>query len=147
MDTLSYKTVHANKNTIQRQWYVIDADGEVVGRLASRIATILRGKHKPTYTEHFDAGDYVVVINAEKVRFTGNKWNQKEYQTYSGYPGGQKIAMAKDLLVKKPKDIVEKAVRGMLPKNRLGRAMIKKLHIYVGPEHPHAAQQPEAIKI
>jgi large subunit ribosomal protein L13 len=143
VDTLSYRTVHANKATVERKWYIIDADGEIVGRLCTRIASVLRGKHKPSYTTHFDAGDFIIVINADKVRFTGNKWSNKEYQTYSGYPGGQKSATAKELLVKKPNDIIEKAVRGMLPKNRLGRAMIKKLHIYTGAEHPHAAQQPE----
>jgi large subunit ribosomal protein L13 len=143
VDTRSYKTIHANKETVERKWYIIDAEGEVVGRLCSRIATVLRGKHKPSFTPHFDAGDYVIVINADKVRFTGQKLFQKEYQTYSGYPGGQKRTAAKDMLSKKPIVVMERGVKGMLPKNRLGRAMYKKLFVYAGPEHPHEAQKPE----
>lgn len=143
MDTRSYKTIHANKETVERKWYIIDAEGEVVGRLCSRIATVLRGKHKPSFTPHFDAGDYVIVINADKVRFTGQKLFQKEYQTYSGYPGGQKRTLAKDMLSNKPIVVMERGVKGMLPKNRLGRAMYKKLFVYAGPEHPHEAQKPE----
>ncbi|MEY4108315.1 MAG: hypothetical protein RL181_2657 [Bacteroidota bacterium] len=147
MDTRSYKTIHANKGTVERKWHIIDAEGEVVGRLCSRIASVLRGKHKPSYTPHFDAGDYVIVVNAEKVRFTGQKFFQKEYQTYSGYPGGQKIATAKEVLGKRPILVVERGVKGMLPKNRLGRAMFKKLFVYEGAEHPHAAQQPEPLTL
>ena len=128
---------------MERKWYVIDADGEVVGRLCSRIAHVLRGKHKPSFTPHVDTGDFVIVINAGKVRFTGGKWDQKEYLTYSGYPGGQKATVAKDLLDKKPFAIIENGVKGMLPKTKLGRAMIKKLFIYEGAEHPHQAQKPE----
>lgn len=143
MDTRSYKTISAKKETVERKWYVIDAEGEVVGRLCSRIAHVLRGKHKPSFTPHVDTGDYIIVINADKVRFTGQKMLQKEYQTYSGYPGGQKITIARDLLVKKPFAIIERGVKGMLPKNSLGRAMFKKLFVYAGTEHPHAAQQPE----
>ena len=143
MDTRSYKTIHANKETVERKWYIIDAEGEVVGRLCSRIATVLRGKHKPSFTPHFDAGDYVIVINADKVRFTGQKLFQKEYQTYSGYTGGQKRTLAKDMLSNKPIVVMERGVKGMLPKNRLGRAMYKKLFVYAGPEHPHEAQKPE----
>ncbi len=143
MDTRSYKTIHANKETVERKWYIIDAEGEVVGRLCTRIASVLRGKHKPSFTQHFDAGDYVIVINADKVRFTGQKLFQKEYQTYSGYPGGQKRTVAKDMLSKKPIVVLERGVKGMLPKNRLGRAMYKKLFVYAGSEHPHAAQKPE----
>lgn len=146
MDTLSYKTKSENKDSVERKWYVIDAEGEVVGRLCTRIATVLRGKHKPSYTPHFDAGDYVIVINADKVRFTGAKWDQKEYITYSGHPGGQKRTIAKNMMNKKPYAIVENAVRGMLPKNKLGRAMIKKLFVYAGDEHPHHAQKPEEFK-
>ncbi|MBX2878170.1 MAG: 50S ribosomal protein L13 [Saprospiraceae bacterium] len=146
MDTLSYKTKSENKDSVERKWYVIDAEGEVVGRLCTRIATVLRGKHKPSYTPHFDAGDYVIVINADKVRFTGAKWDQKEYITYSGHPGGQKRTVAKNMMAKKPYAIIENAVKGMLPKNKLGRAMIKKLFVYAGDEHPHHAQKPEDFK-
>lgn len=128
---------------MERKWYVVDAEGEVVGRLCTKIAHVLRGKHKPSYTTHVDTGDYVIVINADKVRFTGQKFLQKEYQNYSGYPGGLKIATAKEVLAKKPILIVEHGVKGMLPKNRLGRAMFRKLFVYAGAEHPHAAQKPE----
>ena len=147
MDTLSYKTKSAKKEEVERQWYIIDAEGEVVGRLCSKIAHVLRGKHKPSYTPHVDTGDYVIVINADKVRFTGAKWDQKEYITFSGYPGGQKRATANELMAKKPYAVVENAVKGMLPKTKLGRAMIKKLFVYTGTEHPHAAQKPEALTI
>lgn len=146
MNTLSYRTEFANKDTVEQKWYVIDADGEVVGRLCSQIAHVLRGKHKPSYTPHVDCGDYVIVINAEKVRFTGQKMSQKEYITFSGYPGGQKIQTAKELMEKKPTAIIENAVRGMLPKTKLGRQLIKKLYLYEGGEHPHQAQQPEMLK-
>ena len=146
MNTLSYKTKSAKKETVVRKWYVVDGEGEVVGRLASRIASVLRGKHKPSYTPHVDTGDYVIVVNADKVRFTGSKWDQKEYITFSGYPGGQKSRTARETLAKKPIDIIENAVRGMLPKNSLGRQMYKKLFVYTGEEHPHQAQQPEDFK-
>ena len=142
MDTLSYRTAHANKATVERKWYVIDAEGEIAGRLFSQVAHILRGKNKPSYTPHFDAGDYVIIVNAGKVRFTGNKLNHKEYQTYSGFQGGQKRMVAKDLLARKHIYLVERGIKGMLPKNRLGRAMVKKLFVYEGAEHPHQAQQP-----
>lgn len=145
MDTLSYKTQSAKKETVERKWYVVDAEGEVVGRLCSKIASILRGKHKPSYTPHVDTGDCVIVINADKVRFTGAKMDQKEYITYSGYPGGQKRVVAREMLQKKPIAIIENAVKGMLPKNRLGRAMRKKLFVYEGAEHPHQAQKPEPL--
>ena len=145
MDTLSYRTQSAKKETVERKWYIIDAEGEVVGRLCTKIAHVLRGKHKPSYTPHVDTGDFIIVINAEKVRFTGSKMDQKEYISHSGYPGGQKKIVAKDLMAKKPRAILETAVRGMLPKNRLGRAMFKKLFVYEGPEHPHQAQKPEAF--
>jgi large subunit ribosomal protein L13 len=146
VDTLSYKTKSANKETVDRKWYVVDADGEVCGRLASRIAHVLRGKHKPSYTPHVDCGDCIVVINAEKVRFTGNKLNDKTYIRHTGYPGGQRKATPRDLLDKKPHAVIENAVRGMLPKNRLGRQMFKKMFVYAGTEHPHTAQKPEALK-
>ena len=146
MNTLSYKTISANKATVDQKWYVVDAEGEIVGRLATRIASVLRGKNKPDFTPHVDTGDYVIVVNAEKVRFTGDKMNDKEYQTYSGYPGGQKRRTAKEMIEKRPTMVVELAVRGMLPKTKLGRAMIKKLFIYEGANHPHAAQKPEPFK-
>lgn len=146
MDTLSYKTISAKKETVERKWYVIDADGETVGRLCTRIAAVLRGKHKPSYTPHVDCGDFVIVLNAEKIRFTGNKMDDKEYLTYSGYPGGQKSIAARDLMKKKPIAILEIAVKGMLPKTKLGRAMIKKLYVYEGSDHPHQAQKPEEFK-
>lgn len=146
MDTLSYKTLSAKQDNNAKDWYVVDAEGEVVGRLASKIATVLRGKHKPEYTPHVDTGDYVIVLNADKVRFTGDKLNQKEYLRYSGYPGGLKRRTAKEMLDKKPFDILEKAVRGMLPRTKLGKAMIKKLFLYEGTEHPHAAQKPQPFK-
>ncbi len=145
MDTLSYKTKSAKKEEVQRNWYVVDAQSDVVGRLGSKIATVLRGKHKPNFTPHVDTGDYVIVINAEKVRFSGAKMDQKEYQRYSGYPGGQKSRTAQEMLDKKPIEIMEHAVRGMLPKNRLGRQMIKKLLVYTGSDHPHAAQKPQTF--
>ena len=147
MDTLSYKTKSARKEDVEHKWFVIDAEDQVVGRLAAKIATILRGKHKPSYTPHVDTGDNVIILNAEKVKFTGNKWDQKYYLRYSGYPGGQRKTMAKELRDKKPEAVIEKAVKGMLPKNRLGRAMAKKLYVYTGEEHPHAAQKPEVIEL
>ena len=145
MNTLSYKTVSAKKETVQRDWFVVDAEGEVVGRLCSQIAHVLRGKHKPSFTPHVDTGDHVIVINADKIRFTGLKAEQKEYIRHTGYPGGQRRATPNDLLARKPEAIVENAVRGMLPKNRLGRQMFKKLHVFAGAEHPHAAQQPKTL--
>lgn len=147
MNTLSYKTQSAKKEEVERKWHIIDAEGQIVGRLGTRVASVLRGKHKASYTPHIDTGDYVIVINAEKVRFTGNKLNDKIYQRYSGYPGGQRERTAKEMLDKKPIAIVEAAVRGMLPKNRLGRAMFKKMFVYEGAEHPHEAQQPEKLEL
>ena len=147
MNTLSYKTVSAKKETVERSWFVVDADGQTVGRLSTKIATALMGKNKPSFTSHVDTGDYVIVINAEKVKFTGNKWNDKEYQRYSGYPGGQVRTKAIVVLEKKPTSILEKSVKGMLPKTKLGEAMYKKLFVYAGPEHPHAAQQPQPFKL
>lgn len=146
MNTLSFKTKSANESTVDRKWFVVDAEGEIVGRLASKIASVLRGKMKPDFTPHFDNGDFVIVVNADKVRFTGNKMDDKEYQRYSGYPGGQKRRTAKEMLEKRPDQILELAVKGMLPKTKLGRAMIKKLFLYSGVNHPHAAQKPEPFK-
>jgi len=146
VDTLSYKTKSARKEDVNRKWYVVDGEGKVVGRLATEIATILRGKHKPDFTPHVDTGDNVIIINAEKVRFTGAKLKQKEYITFSGYPGGQKRRTAEEQFAKHPTRVMESAVRGMLPKTKLGRAMIKKLFVYEGTEHPHQAQKPETIK-
>ena len=146
MDTKSYKTTYANKETIQRNWYVIDAEGEIVGRLATRIAHVLRGKHRADFTPHFDNGDNVIVLNADKVRFTGNKRMDKVYLTYSGYPGGQKSTNADTMFEKHPMRVLEKAVRGMLPKTKLGKAQLKKLFLYEGNEHPHTAQKPEPFK-
>lgn len=147
MDTLSYKTISAKKEDVTRAWHVIDGDGAIVGRAATQIASMLRGKHKPSYTPHVDTGDYIIVINAEKMRFTGAKLDDKEYITYSGYQGGQKRKTAKQIFASKPTVIIENAVRGMLPKNKLGRAMIKKLFVYEGDQHPHAAQKPTTFKI
>ena len=147
VDTLSYKTVSANKATVQKEWIVIDATNQVVGRLCARIAMILRGKHKTSYTPHVDCGDNVIVINADKVRFTGNKWAGKEYVRHTGYPGGQRIVTASVLMQKKPIAVVEKAVKGMLPKNRLGAELYRNLHVYSGSEHPHQAQEPKEINL
>ena len=146
VDTLSYKTESTRKEDVQRSWYVVDVEGETVGRIASRIAHVLKGKHKASYTPHIDTGDYVIVVNADKIRFTGNKWAQKNYLTYSGYPGGQKSKTAGEVRNSRPTQIIEKAVRGMLPKNRLGRQMFKKLFVYTGADHPHQAQKPETFK-
>ena len=147
MDTLSYKTVSLNKNTAQKEWIIVDASNQIVGRLCAQIAMVLRGKHKPGYTPHVDCGDNVVVINAEKVRFTGSKWADKEYIRHTGYPGGQRIVKAENLLAKKPTAVVEKAVKGMLPKSRLGSALFRNLYVYEGSEHPHSAQQPKEINL
>jgi len=147
VNTLSYRTSHAKPEEVKRKWHLIDAEGQVVGRMCSQIAHILRGKNKVDFTPHVDNGDYVIVINAEKIRFTGKKMTQKIYSTYSGYPGGQKSATPKEVLAKTPTRVVEVAVRKMLPKNKLGDAMIKKLFAYAGPEHYHAAQKPEVFTI
>jgi large subunit ribosomal protein L13 len=145
--SLSYRTVSTRKEDTHaaRKWYIVDAEGETVGRICTKIAAVLRGKNKPTFTPHVDTGDYVIVINADKARFTGNKMAQKNYLTFSLHPGGQKSIAAKDLLVKKPTKIMEEAIKGMLPKNKLGRAMYKKAFIYAGAEHPHTAQKPEPL--
>ena len=147
MDPQSYKTKSLRKEDVDQGWYVVDATAKPVGRLCTLIATRLRGKHKPSFTPHVDNGDNIIVINAEKVHFTGNKWNQKKYLRYSGYPGGLKRRTAQEVLDKKPEVIIEKAVKGMLPKNRLGAAMYRKLYVYTGNEHPHQAQNPQALKV
>ena len=146
---MSYKTISANAATVNKQWYVIDAEGQVLGRLASQVAKILRGKNKPDFTPHVDCGDYVIVINADKVKLTGAKMTDKVYTRYTGFPGGQRFATPEDFLTvgKKPEFVVEHAVRGMLPKTRLGEAIMKNLKVYAGAEHPHAAQNPKEIKL
>ena len=141
------KTYSARKEDVERAWYLVDAEGKVLGRLASQVAQILRGKTKPIYTPHVDTGDFVVVINAEKVRLTGKKMEQKTYYRHSGYPGGLRSTTAKKLLTTKPERILKSAVKGMLPKNPLGRKMFKKLKVYRGPDHPHQAQQPQPLEI
>ena len=139
------KTYVTNPSEVEREWYVVDATGQTLGRLASRVATVLRGKHKPIYSPSVDAGDHVIVINADKIHVTGRKLDQKIYYRYSGYPGGLKETTLRNLLDKRPTRVIRLAVRGMLPKNRLGRQMLKKLKIYAGPDHPHAAQQPKPL--
>lgn len=141
------KTYFAKPNDVERKWFLVDADGMVLGRLASQVATILRGKHKPIYTPHVDTGDHVIIVNAEKVRLTGKKAQQKKYFRHSGYPGGARLESFTDMLSKHPERILEKAVRGMLPHNKLGKKMYKKLKIYAGENHPHQAQKPEKIQL
>ena len=141
------KTVSARKETVTRQWYVVDAAGKTLGRLCTEIAKRLRGKHKPEFTPHVDTGDYIVVVNAEKVVVTGNKTTDKLYQHHTGYPGGIKSISFDKLLVKAPEMIIEKAVKGMMPKNKLSRAMLSKLKVYAGNDHPHSAQQPTFLEI
>ena len=147
MDTLSYKTISANKATANKEWVVIDATGQTLGRMASKVAKLLRGKYKPSFTPHVDCGDNVIIINAEKVVLTGNKWNDRVYLRYTGYPGGQREATPAVLLEKGADRLVEKVVKGMLPKNRLGAALLKNLYVYAGTEHNHEAQQPKSIDI
>ena len=147
MNTLSYKTVSANKETVQKEWYVVDAKDEVLGRLASKVAMVLRGKHKPSFTPHVDCGDYVIVINADKVKLTGNKMTEKQYVRHTGYPGGQRIQTPEELLAKKPEAVLEKAIKGMLPKNRLGSEIFRNLHVFAGDTHPHEAQQPKQLDL
>ena len=147
MDSLSYKTISSNAATVNKEWVVIDATNEVLGRLASQVAKILRGKNKPSFTPHVDCGDYVVVINADKVRLTGKKMTDKVYVRHTGYPGGQRFATPADYLQKRPTFVLEKAVRGMLPKNRLGDAIFRNLKVFAGAEHPHTAQTPRQIKL
>lgn len=147
MDSISYKTVFANKETVNKEWLVIDAETKVLGRLASEVAKIIRGKHKASYTPHVDCGDNVIIINADKVRLTGKKMDDKVYVSHTGYPGGQRFTTPRKLKEKSPKSIVERAVRGMLPKNRLGRSLFNNLYVYEGAEHPHAAQNPKSIQL
>mgnify|MGYP001153038734 CR=1 FL=1 len=147
MDTLSYKTVSANKETVNKEWLLIDADGQNLGRLASEVAAILRGKHKTNFTPHVDCGDNVVIINAEKINLTGNKWEDKQYVRFSGYPGGQRFRSATEMMKKKPTAMVEIAVKGMLPKNKLANQLYRNLHVYAGAEHKHEGQQPKAYEL
>lgn len=146
MDTLSYKTKFENRQTTQKEWVVVDAAEAVLGRVSSRVAMLLRGKHKPGFTPHVDCGDNVIVINADKIRLTGKKWTDKIYVSHTGYPGGQRFATPRQLKAKSSALLVERAVRGMLPKGRLGRELFRNLHVYPGAQHPHEAQQPKAVK-
>ena len=141
------KTYNAKPGEIAREWYVVDADGQTLGRLATEIANVLRGKGKPQYTPHVDTGDFIVVVNAEKVQVTGNKLDQKRYYRHSGYPGGLRSRTLREQLGRRPEEVIRKAVRGMLPKNRLARRQITKLKIYAGPEHPHASQAPKPLQL
>lgn len=147
MDTLSYKTVSANRATVDKKWLLVDAEGQTLGRLASKVAKLLRGKHKTNYTPHVDCGDNVVIINAEKISLSGNKWDTKSYSRYTGYPGGQRHTTVKDMLAKTPGRIVEKAVKGMLPKNRLGAELFRNLKVNVGPNHNQEAQKPTVVNL
>ena len=147
MDTLSFKTVSANKSTVKKDWIVVDAENMVLGRLASKVAKILRGKNKPDFTPHVDNGDYVIVVNAEKVKLTGSKMSDKIYVRHSGYPGGQRFQNPTEILAKYPERLVEKAVKGMLPKNKLGRKLFGNLHVVVGPEHKYEAQKPKFVDL
>lgn len=147
MNTLSYKTVSANKETVVKDWILINAENLVVGRLASEVAKILRGKNKPSFTPHVDCGDNVIIINAEKIRFTGNKMTEKQYVRHTGYPGGQRFNSPREFLARVPGRVIEKAIKGMLPKTKLGDEMFRNLYVYVGNEHPHAAQKPKEIRI
>jgi large subunit ribosomal protein L13 len=147
VDTISYKTRSANSATVKKDWYVVDAEGQVLGRFASKVANILRGKHKTDFTPHVDCGDNVIILNADKIRFTGNKKNDKEYVFYSGHPGGQRWESATSLLERRPTYVVEHAIQGMLPNNKLGSEIFRNLYVYTGSEHPHAAQQPKTLKL
>ncbi len=146
-DTLSYKTISANNETVNKEWVLVDAENETLGRLASKVAKMIRGKNKTNFTPHVDCGDNVIVINAEKVQLSGNKWEDKKYIRYTGYQSGQRILTAQEMLDRKPIALVEKAVRGMLPKNRLGRKLFTNLHVFEGTEHPHEAQKPKKIEL
>jgi large subunit ribosomal protein L13 len=147
VNTLSYKTVSANKATVDKEWVLVDAEGQILGRLAAKVAKILRGKNKTNFTPHVDCGDNVIVINCEKVILSGNKMSDKEYVRHTGYPGGQRFTKAEDVLKKHPIRLIEHAVKGMLPKNRLGAAIYKNLHVYVGTQHPHEAQKPKVVEL
>jgi len=146
VDAISYKTISANNKTVTKNWVIVDAKDQVLGRLSSEVAKILRGKHKASFTPHVDCGDNVIVINAAKVKLTGNKWTEKEYVRHTGYPGGQRFATPTDWLKKNPALIIENAVRCMLPKNKLGAEIYRSLHVYAGAEHPHSAQKPKELK-
>lgn len=146
MNTPSYKTISANDGTVKKNWFLVDAENQIVGRLASEVAKILRGKHKPSYTPHVDCGDNVVIINAEKARFTGKKLSDKQYVRYTGYPGGQRFATPKVVLEKHPERVLQYAIKGMLPKNKLGAKLQTNVFIYAGTNHPHEAQQPKELK-
>jgi large subunit ribosomal protein L13 len=145
--TLKYRTISANKETVNKQWFVVDAENEVLGRLASKVAFVLRGKHKPDFTPHVDCGDNVIIINAEKIRLTGNKLTDKVYISHSGYPGGQKKTNPEEMLSKHPGRVVEKAIKGMLPKNRLGADLFRNLYVYAGSEHKQEAQKPVKLDL
>lgn len=147
MDTLSYKTISANAKTVTKEWLLIDANDVVLGRLSSKVAAMLRGKHKTNFTSHVDCGDNIIIINAEKIKLTGNKMDDKEYVSYTGYPGGQRHVTPRVKMQKKPTFVVEKAIKGMLPKNKLGAEMFRNLYVYAGTEHPHEAQKPKTIKL
>jgi len=147
LNQLSYKTVSANKATVNKEWLLVDAEGETLGRLSSKVAKLLRGKHKPNFTPHVDCGDNVVVINASKIQLSGNKWNDKVYLRHTGYPGGQRSTTALEMNAKHPARIVEKSIKGMLPKNRLGAELFRNLKVYAGAEHKQEAQQPKTINL
>ena len=144
---MSYKTISANKATAQKEWVVVDATDQVLGRLASKVAKLLRGKYKPSFTSHVDCGDNVIILNADKVKLTGNKWNDRIYVSHTGYPGGQRFMSPAVMMAKDPTRLYRKVMKGMLPKNRLGEAVIGNMYVYVGSEHPHAAQSPKVIDI
>jgi len=146
VDTLSYKTKSANKATVQKEWYVVDATDQVLGRMCAQVAKVIRGKHKPSYTPHVDCGDKVIIINAEKVKLTGKKMTDKSYVRHTGYPGGQRITNPEELLAKHPTRIIENAIKGMIPKNRLGSQVMKNVFVYAGPEHSQDAQKPKELK-
>ena len=147
MDTLSYKTISANKATVQKEWVVVDATDQVLGRLSAKVAKLLRGKYKPSYTPHVDCGDTVIIINSDKVILTGNKWTDRVYLNFTGYPGGQKKTSPAELIKKGEAKLFNRVVKGMLPKNKLGAQLLRNLYVYAGSEHPHAAQQPKTIDI
>ena len=147
MDTLSYKTISANKATVQKEWVVVDATDQVLGRLSAKVAKLLRGKYKPSYTPHVDCGDNVIIINADKVILTGNKWTDRVYLNFTGYPGGQKKTSPAELIKKGEAKLFNRVVKGMLPKNKLGAQLLRNLYVYAGSEHPHEAQQPKTIDI
>ena len=147
MNTLSYKTVSANKATVNKEWVIIDAEGLILGRVASVVASMLRGKHKTNFTPHVDCGDNVIVINAEKIDLSGAKWSDKMYVRHTGFPGGQRFTTAEAMLKKKPISLIEHAVKGMLPKNRLGSALYRNMYVYAGTVHPHEAQKPKTIEL